>query len=246
MKKIYSLLFSLLILFSCVNKREGEQKTGLLSNFISITDNEDKGVKEILSFYGGQCEYSVGASASTADGKKKYFELKLSKSDAIERFSNKIEMPASNIAFLFYKNLLEEKSNYDEIHSVIIFNDNTEKTFQYSLKKLELVSKRMQLANKVVELLTKKDYENLKSLLNSDFAQYDKNKLISNIIKYEPQFGDIKEFRPFGFRINESKNGISLLHISGMLIREVKNTEFSIDVDLNSEKDEVLILQYKL
>jgi len=246
MNKILSLIIFTLLLTACGNKRDGEQKTGLLSYFVSITDNEDAGVKEILGFYGGQCKYAVGASASTKDGKKKYFKLELSKSDAIEKFANKIEMPASNIAYRFYKNLKEEKSYYDEIHSVIIFEDGTKKTFKYSAEKLELVSKRMDLANKVVELLTHKDYKSLKSLLNSDFGQYDKEELISNLIKFEPQFGDIKEFRLFGFRINVIENGMNLLHISGVLIREVQNSEFSIDVDLNSEKEEVLILQYKL
>ena len=246
MKRILSLIICVFLLTSCGNKRDGEQKTGLLSNLISITDNEDAGVKEILAFYGGQCKYAIGASASTKDGKKKYFELELSKSDAIQKLSDKIEMPASNIAYRFYKNLKQEKSNYDEIHSVIIFEDGTEKTFVYSAEKLELISKRMKLANKVVQLLTNKDYERLKTILNIDSAKYDKDELISNLIKFEPQFGDIKEFRPFGFRINQTKNGMNILHISGALIREVQNSEFSIDVDLNSDKEEVFLLQYKL
>ena len=246
MNRILSLISIVFFITSCGNKREGELKTGLLSNFISISDNEDAGVKEILAFYGGQCKYAVGTSASTKDGKKKYFELEMAKSDVLEENANRIEMPASNIAYLFYKNLKEEKSNYNEIHAVIIFKDGTEKTFEYSTDKLELVQQRMNLANKTVELLTNKDYDNLKLLLNNELVDYDKDELISNLIKFEPQFGDIKEFRPFGFRVNQNKSGIDILHISGALIREVQNSEFSVDLDLNSNKEEIYLLQYKL
>lgn len=246
MIRILSLIICIFLVISCENKREGEQKTGLLSHFINITDNEDAGVKEIIAFYGGYCEYAVGVSASTEDGKKKYFELEMSQSEVLEENANRIEMPASNIAYLFYKNLKEEKSDYDEIHSVIIFKDGTEKTFEYSTDKLELVHNRMNLANKAVNLLTNKDYDNLKLLLNNGLVNYSKDELISNLIKFEPQFGDIKEFRPFGFRVNETKNGINILHISGVLIREVQNSEFSVDIDLNSEKEELYLLQYKL
>ena len=105
MNRILSILICTFLITSCGNKRDGEQKTGLLSNFISITDNEDAGVKEILDFYGGQCKYAVGVSASTEDGKKKYFELEMSGSDAIEERLDKPKLPSSNIAYIFYKNV---------------------------------------------------------------------------------------------------------------------------------------------
>ena len=246
MNRILSILICTFLITSCGNKRDGEQKTGLLSNFISLTDNEGAGVKEILDFYGGQCKYAIGASASTKDGKKKYFELEMTKSEVLEENANRIEMPASNIAYLFYRNLKEEKENYDEIHSVIIFEDGTKKTFEYSTETLELVNERMTLVNHTVDLMTNKDYDSLKSILNAELFEFDKNEFITNIKKFEPQLGEIKEFRPFGFRIREAKNGINLLHVSGALIREIQNNEFSVDMDLNSEKQELYLLQYKL
>ncbi|MBW4971372.1 hypothetical protein KZY98_12940 [Croceibacter atlanticus] len=246
MNRIYILFFSLFILTSCGNKRDGEQKTGLLSNFVSISDNEDKGVKEILGFYGGYCEYSIGVSASTEDGKKKYFELKMSQSDAIEKLADKIEMPASNIAYLFYRNLKDEKENYDEIHSVIIFKDGTEKTFEYSTKQLETVHKRMNVVNKVVELINSNDFDTLKSMLNNELVEFNKDELITNLENANPKLGKVTEFNPYGFRINNSKSGIEILHVSGAMIREIQNNAFSVDLDLNSEKEEIYLLQYKL
>jgi hypothetical protein len=244
MNRILSLLICTFLITSCGNKRDGEQKTGLLSNFIVITDNEDAGIKEILDFYGGQCKYAIGASASTKDGSKKYFELEMSKSELLEENSNRIEMPASNIAYLFYRNLKDE--NYDAIHTVIIFEDGTKKTFEYSTDNLELVKNRMSLVNHTVDLLTKKDYDGLKSILSKTNFIFDKDEFMSNIIKFEQKFGKINEFRPFGFGIKKTKNGINILHISGALIRETQNNAFSVDMDLNSNIKELYSLRYEL
>ena len=82
MKVFKLILFGLISLTACGQRHEGEKKTGLLSHMVSITDNEDKGVKEILAFYDGQCKYSIGM-----DGAKKYFELEMSQSELLEQYA---------------------------------------------------------------------------------------------------------------------------------------------------------------
>lgn len=246
---ILILIASTLTITSCGNRHEGEQKPTLLSNALSITDNEDKGVKEILDFYGGYCKYAIGASASTETGKKKYFELELSKSDVIEEKAKVAQMPASNIAYLFYKNLnKEERENYDEIHTVLIFADGEKMTFEYPREQLELVDQRIKVVNKVVGLIKEKNFEALRLMLNDTaLVTYDKNELITNLAKVDPQFGNVTEgFRPFGFRINKVKDGTDLLHISGAIIRDKQSNEFSVDLDLNGKDDNIYVLQYKL
>ena len=244
MNRILSLLICTFLITFCGNKRDGEQKTGLLSNFISITDNEDAGVKEILDFYGGQCKYAVGVSASTEDGKKKYFELEMSESDAIEERLDKPKLPSSNIAYIFYKNLKEEKKNYDAIHVVLISKDNSKQQFEYPISTLEQVEKRMGLNDKTVSLLKEKKFEEISSMLNNELIPFDKEELVPRLIELEPQFGNIKEYRFFGFMIVPFK-GKEILHLSGALLREKQNHEFSIDIDFNSENDELYQLQYK-
>jgi hypothetical protein len=243
------LIASTLTITSCGNRHEGEQKPTLLSNALSITDNEDKGVKEILAFYGGYCKYAVGASASTETGKKKYVELELSKSEVIEKKAKVAQMPASNIAYLFYTNLnKEERANYDEIHTVLIFADGEKMTFEYPSKQLELVDQRMRLVNKVVGLIKEKNFEALRPMLNDTaLVSYDKNELITNLAKVDPQFGNVTEgFRPFGFGIYKAKDGTDVLHISGAIIRDKLSNEFSVDLDLNGRDDNIFALQYKL
>lgn len=247
--RILILFASTLTITSCGKRHEGEQKPSLLSNALSITDNEDKGVKEILDFYGGYCKYSIGASASTATGKKKYFELELSKSEFIDEKAKVAQMPASNIAYLFYKNLnKEERAIYDEIHTVLIFSDGETMTFEFPSNQLELVDQRMKVVNKIVGLIKEKNFEALRPLLNDTaLVNYDKEELITNITNIDPQFGNVTEgFRPFGFRINKAKDGTDVLHISGAIIRDKQSNEFSVDLDLNGKDDNIFVLQYKL
>ena len=245
MNRILSLIICTFLLISCGNKREGEQKTGLLSNFVSITDNEDAGVKEILGFYGGQCKYAIGASASTKDGSKKYFELEMSQSDAIDKQLDKVYLPSSNIAYRFYKNLKEEKKNYDEIKVVLISKENKKQEFDFPITLLEKAEKRIKVAEKTVSLLKEKQFEELKEMLNNELVAFDKDELIPRLKEVEPQFGNILEFRLFGFKITEIKDK-ELMHISGAIIRDKQNNEFSVDIDFNSDKYELYQLQYKL
>ena len=245
MNKIIIFIFCVLTFASCKKQREGHEKIGLLSNLIDITNNELNGVDKILEFYGGECKYSVGASASNIDGTKKYFELEMSKSEAIEKRLNKVHLPSSNVAYLFYKSLKEEKKNYDEIHVILISKDNTKQEFNFPIELLERVEKRMSLANRTVDLLKEKKYEELKSMMNNDLIPFDKEQLIPRLQKVEPEFGNIKEFLFFGFKVVPYK-GKNLLHLSGAIMRDKTNNEFSIDIDFDSDKNELYQLLYKL
>jgi hypothetical protein len=217
------------------------------SNPLNITENEDKGVKEILEFYGGYCKYALGMSASTESGNKKYFQLELSQSEFLTDKAN-AQVPASNIAYLFYKNLnREERANYSEIHSVLVFKDGEKKTFVYPSKDLDLFDQRMQVVHKVVGLIKEKKFEDLKPMLiDTAYFNYDKNELISNLSMVDSQFGNVTEgFSPLGFVVNETKDGTKILHITGAIVRDKQNNQFSVDLDLNGKDDKVYLLEYK-
>ena len=243
------ILATSLAISSCGNSHEGEQKPTLLSNAISITDNEDKGVKDILDFYGGSCKYSIGASASTETGSKKYFQLELSQSDGIDSSEELPALPSSNIAYLFYMNLNnDERSNYKEIRTVLNFSDGKVLTSEFETKQLELVDEKMKVVEKVVQLIKEKDFAAISSIINdSVLFIYDKNELIEGIETAESQLGNVtKGFRPFGFEIRHAKDGTDVLHISGAIIRDKQSNQFSVDMDLNGTGDNIYMLQYEL
>jgi len=248
MRKIFSAVIGFLFLTSCAEKHEGELKPGLFSNFVSITDNEDNGVKKILDFYGGYCKYAIGASASTDDGKKKYFELELSKSHGLEKQRATPELIASNVAYIFLSNLKEERKNYDEIHAVLIFADGKKETFEFPVQQLQLVENRMVVVNKIVAVIKEKNFEALRPILveNRLFA-YDKNQLIANLKIVDPRFGNVTEgFRPFGFRINKTKYGAEIVHIAGAIIRDKQSNMLSVDLNLNGKDVKAYKLDYEL
>jgi len=127
----------------------------------------------------------------------------------------------------------------------LISKENKKQEFDFPITLLEKAEKRIKVAEKTVGLLKEKQFEELKGMLNNELVPFDKDELIPRLKEIEPQFGNILEFRLFGFKITEIKDK-ELMHISGAIIRDKQNNEFSIDIDFNSDKYELYQLQYKL
>ncbi|MBK9530507.1 MAG: hypothetical protein IPO42_01695 [Chitinophagaceae bacterium] len=242
-----SLLF-LIFMYSCKPKHQGEKKTGLFSNLVSITDNEDKGIKEIIAFYGGYCEYGVEKKIYTDKDNETNFWIKFSKSTTVDSLAKVAELPGSNIAYIFYKNLVKEKSNYNQIKSELIFSDGGTMKFSYTIPQLEKVKFKIQLVDKIVSLIKNKNFKDIKNYLIVDTAlfKYDKDILISNLEKVEPEFGNASDFIPYGFTFSKAENGQEILHISGLIKRDKQSNYFSVNLDPNSLKDEIYSLNYQL
>jgi hypothetical protein len=242
MSKIYVILtiaFVGIFIGSCGRRHEGEQR---LSNFVSITDDEDKGVKEVLAFYDGVCKYSVGNKQG-----KHFFELQLSKSARIEKYFQRAEMPASNIAYLFFRNIQTESKKYDEIHTVLVFDDGTSLTFSYSIDTLNIVNAKFAVLQNVVNLIGKNDFKGLRNLFDeSGMQSSDKDKMITNLQKYQSVLGQEKEFLPYGFKYYQSENGRTGLHLSGIVVRTKQNNEISIDLGAILGENKIWKLNYKL
>jgi len=80
---------------------------------------------------------------------------------------------------------------------------------------------------------------------NNELVSFNKEEIIPRLIELKSQFENTKEYRFFGFKIVSYK-GVQILHLSGILLREKQNHEFSIDIDFKSDKDKLYQLQYKL
>lgn len=97
-----------------------------------------------------------------------------------------------------------------------------------------------------MSLIKNKDFEQLKNILNDqETFRYDKNELVANMERMDPEFGSITEYRLFGFNFSSAGND-QILKIYGIVLRDKNNHELSIFLDPNSKKEEILKLDYKL
>lgn len=230
----------ILMLVSCGNQSEKS---------LLLTENENKGLKEILDFYGGVCDYKVHTAISTENGKRKSFEIEISGSKVVEQYSERPVMAASNIAYLFYKNLKEERNMYDEMNIILAFNNGKKVSFNFLTKQLELVDKRMGVAHRIVENLKNKKFADISSMIRSTPENIiDKDEVTTTLMTTESGLDTItKGFQPLGFKVFTSRDGQEVLHLSGVILREQsKHTAFSIELDINGSNDEVRLLKYDI
>ena len=148
-----------------------------------------------------------------------------------------IELPASNIAFIFYKNLKNEKSNYTTIKVVIKLKDGRSDNFEYSISQLEIVNQKFNVLTKVSDLIQTKDYSALFKLFDlSVAADLNVKKLEDYCSKMDSDYGKIVkvQFQGFSFFKNsDDPKNKELLHLAGIQQRDKQNTPLSVFVDFN-------------
>ncbi len=230
MKNIFCLLLAL-VAVSC--------------NDILISDDERNGIDDILAFYGGYCQYSIGFSTTTDEDSKKYFELELSQSEVAENYKDKIDMVTSNLAYRFYRNLDEgSKNKYSHIRGKVIFGDGKEDYDDYPVEDLKILNDKFYLITNIQSWINNEDYKQIARNLNDSLVyEYDRNVLATNLEKIDPRFGMISEYRLFGFKFLTPDN-IRVLRVKGLFIREKENSQFTIWLNATPESNEILKIDY--
>lgn len=213
----------------------------LFSCSTTLTENEQKGVDEALAFFGGYGQYSVGASASTEEGNRKFLALELSESEHLEKFKERKDIITSKIAYVVFTNLNdEEKADYTHLRGSVLFANGERFSVDYSMKELELVKKKLKFVETVVSNINSKEFDNLGTIINDKGAfRFDEGKVIADLEALDANFGTVKEYRLFGFKFSNA-GGDKVLKISGVLLRENGNHELSVFVDPESKKDEAI------
>lgn len=219
MKTLYCCCI-LLFLFNCVSKKELDS------------------LNEISRFYGGDVNLTYGFIASTRDEDNetngKYFKITVTGSTSVQQFEN-LSLPASNIAYLFVKNLSKENlENYSYI-VVIIKNEGPDYKEEYSIASLQEIKKQLPIFNKVSLLLKSKNYPELFSRFHKEVtANLDENKFKQETEDLDSIYGKIESLQFQGFTYSTEQIGETysdLIRLSGVLVREKQNTQFSITID---------------
>jgi hypothetical protein len=234
MKKNWILMATIMVLFlaSCKNR--------------TISENEKKGVKEVASIYGGKVKYVMGDSAADTANEKRFFEVELSKSKFVEQYANTPELPASGIAYAFYKKLGNDKTKYTHIKSELILNNGKKMDFEYTVNELEIVNAKIKIADKIIALIKQGNFDAIKPMLDdSSYAKYNKDEFIANLKETDAQYAKVNELVIVGFRFYKIY-GKDILHISGQLMRGSQSSAFSIDLDPNDQQERAMMINYTI
>jgi hypothetical protein len=168
---------------------------------------------------------------------KLIFEIALSESPVLNKYREIIQMPMSNAAYLFFKNLSEiEKIKYSSIRVAATLSNGETIKNSYSCSDLAVVLKKVNFTKRFVELINEKKISTITTLIEGGGKVNDKR--VKNFLQFEADKPPIRELLIYGFRFYDiGQRDERRLHISGVLRRYSLNNEFGIDVSL--QKDEV-------
>lgn len=202
-----------------------------------VSEREVQAVQAVLDFYGGVCNRHKGFKKEK--GKEEvYFGLEMSESKLIESYSDMLGMPASNIAYLFYTNLKEEKEKYTHIKVKINLTGGHSQEFYYSTQDLKEVETLTPVLQTVSEIIKTKDFNALYSLIDQSFAaEVSADQLKSYCTPFDSAYGQIRttQFQGFSFFHDKDSNREQAL-LNGIMLRTGKNTPISVVVDRQNKK----------
>lgn len=220
----------------------------LLPCCVTLTENEDKGFNDALNFYNGYCKYSVGMGASTKDEELsgRFFELELSKSEALKVYKDRPEMVTSNMAYRFYRHLnKDERGAYDFIRGALLYDNGKKVQHDYAVSELEMVEKKMHIVENVVNIIKAKEFQRLSELVNSEGVfHFEEQVLIDGVTQYDSIFGNVTGLEIFGFKFSEADNA-PVLSIFAMIMRDIQNNELRVYLNPKSDKNQILMMDYK-
>ncbi len=253
MKEYICYIALILVLASCGGKggevKSSDKKKGTVLNEVAAgnTANQLTGIKTITGFYGGVCKVTTGTDGEK-DAAKRFIKVEMSHSGALDSAMNITELNAANIAMMFFTSLQGDINKYDEVITVILFGDGQSVEKKYPVSTLTMVLRKTKVVMDVVDALKDKKYDKLAQTLNANngILQYNKDTLLHKIQRVEPTLGNVKSFVPYGFVFLKSDTKKDILRISGTIIRDKQNHEFSVDIDTNDVKDKAMFINYKL
>ena len=212
---------------------------------IGISTEEVKGIDDVLRIFGGSCEYSKTSRVSSDNGKERKYVLEISGSEFITRHINQKELMASGVAYAFFRNINDEQKKYTHVRTVLVSDDHEKESYDFEIAQLEEVHNRMPLAYKVADLIKNSRFDELRRMISdSGYYAFNKEELVSNMEKLQPEYGNVIEFLPLGYSISRV-DGHWNLHIAGRLKRDKKSNSIGIDIDFDKNEDKVARVNYE-
>ncbi|WP_332454619.1 hypothetical protein [Chryseobacterium aquaticum] len=227
MKQILQIVI-LLIIFSC--------------NKIEVSKTEVEAVDKVLQFYDGQVNHSIGFKI--ANGKKaNYFELQVSKSDLLNNEQKYLTEQAGNIAYIFYTNLKDEKSNYNEIRVKIDLDNGTSQEYNFSTTELKEIEELYPEIEKTNNFIRDADYKSLirdadyKSLATQNGEIGVTENSLKNVFdQRKSEFGNIKQIQNQGFSFHKSEYRGDFINVKEVILFDKNAEDMILSYDRKTKK----------
>lgn len=202
-----------------------------------MSDNEKKGVAAVVEFYGGSCGWSKGFEYENGKNED-YFELNISGSALMQKYADKVEMPASNAAYLFYSQLGKDQKKYSHIHVNVDLKKYDRYEISYPTKDLNEISKFTPYVALIEQLMHAKDYATLWATFDEEIqAELSEEILRDFFEKTNAECGLMSELQFQGFRLYESDDdGRPMVQLACVAVREKENTPLSLFFDREARK----------
>jgi predicted transcriptional regulator len=219
MKQI-SLIISLFLIFSC--------------NKVGVSKTEVQAVDKVLEFYGGEINRSIGFKTANAK-KTDYFELKISKSQLLNNDQKDLTEHAGNIAYLFYSNLKNEKSNYDEIKVIIDLQNGESRSYNFPVNELKEIEALYQEIEKTNNSINNSDFKFLANQFDERIGtnEIELEKLLSQL---HSNFGSIKQIQFQGFQFSNDKDMGDYIIVKEAIVLENDSIAMYLSYDRNTKK----------
>ena len=115
-------------------------------------------------------------------------------------------------------------------------------------KDLHHVLNSSSIMDSIVQFLTQQNYAaTISSFHSSILSQLDSTEYINQQLALDQKYGKVTGFSMQGFKLERVKVKSSMLksiRISGVLFREIQNTDFSLTIEQEGGSDSILGLRY--
>jgi len=209
--KIFLQALLLITLFSCGK--------------VKVSDTEVKAVDKVLTFYGGQVDRLIGFNTGN-DSKVNFFELKISESPLLNSDEKWLDEHAGNIAYLFYSNLNNEQSKYNEIRVSIDLTNGASHSYKFSESELKEIEELYPEIEKTNSYIQDADYFSLANQFSGKIA-VNETEITDLFEKIKLEYGTIKGIQAQGFSFDNDEGYGDYIGIKeAIMLEEISATIF--------------------
>lgn len=205
----------------------------------------DTAVSRLLDSFGGICKYDVQFTSDNFKESNTNIILNLTSSPVIKNNFEYLNYYASTIAHIFYLNVPNFKTTYNNVIVQIPDSNNVEKEYKFNLTELENITLQLENYKEVVKLLSNKNWPEIENKCEAvkDFP-INKEEFMNALKTTENSFTQINSYFILGIDKFKSTNNSNLIKIGGILLREKRNTEFSVVVKQNSKNRKIVMCNF--